>query len=238
MYDRFSERARKIMKLAYQESVRLKHGKIDTEHILFGFLKEGTGVGSNVIENLDVDLASVRRALEQSMPPAGTDAGGPSLPYTPAAKRILELAIEEAQGIEHNYVGSEHLLLGMLRESEGIAARVLIGAGLNLISVRHEIVEFLGLQSSDAKQFADVDRVLQMAANEAARCSGALIEPEHLLAGLVVYLDFEQRWGINFDAILRSLEKHLLPVSTIQRNRGILQIPTKSYGLLLRMPSN
>jgi len=218
MFDRFSERARKVMSFAHQESVRLKHGKIDTEHILFGLIQEGSGVAVNVIENLDVDVNRLREALNNRMPPSGTDAGGPSLPITPAGKKVLGLAISEAQAMSYNYVGTEHLLLGLLGEADGLARQILTDAGLDLELTRHEVHEFLGVSTSGeqkalAEHFKSADRVLQMAGNEASRCSSALIEPEHLLAGLIVFFDYEKRWDIDFDAVLRALDKYLLPKS-------------------------
>src|SRR5690349_22795923 len=125
MYERFTDRARKVMQLANQEAQRFNHEYIGTEHILLGLVKEGSGVAANVLKNLDIDLRKIRLEVEkivQSGPDAAT-AG--QLPQTPRVKKVVEYAIEEAREFKHNYVGTEHLLLGLLREEEGVAAQVL-----------------------------------------------------------------------------------------------------------------
>ena len=122
MYERFTDRARKVLQLANQEAQRLNHEYIGTEHILLGLVKEGSGVASNVLKNMDVDLTKIRREVEKLVN-QGTDmiAMG-KLPQTPRAKKAIEYAMDEARNLGHTYVGTEHLLLGLLREEEGIAA--------------------------------------------------------------------------------------------------------------------
>src|ERR1700689_1101585 len=144
MFERFTDRARKVMALANQEAQRFNHEYIGTEHILLGLVKEGSGVGANVLKNLDVDLRKVRLEVEKVVN------GGPDtvtmgkLPQTPRAKKIIEYAIEEARNLNHNYVGTEHLLLGLLREQEGVAAQVLMNLNLKLEEVREEVLNLLG----------------------------------------------------------------------------------------------
>lgn len=144
MYERFTDRARKVLQLANQEAQRLNHEYIGTEHILLGLVKEGSGVASNVLKNMDVDLTKIRREVEKLVN-QGTDmiAMG-KLPQTPRAKKAIEYAMDEARNLGHTYVGTEHLLLGLLREEEGIAAQVLMNLGLRLDSVREEILELIG----------------------------------------------------------------------------------------------
>ncbi|MCR5163475.1 MAG: ATP-dependent Clp protease ATP-binding subunit [Thermoguttaceae bacterium] len=144
MYERFTDRARKVLQLANQEAQRLNHEYIGTEHILLGLVKEGSGVASNVLKNLDIDLTKIRREVEKLVN-QGTDmiAMG-KLPQTPRAKKAIEYAMDEARNLGHTYVGTEHLLLGLLREEEGIAAQVLMNLGLRLDSVRDEIMELIG----------------------------------------------------------------------------------------------
>src|SRR5437868_6232485 len=142
---RSTDRARKVMQLANQEAQRLNHEYIGTEHILLGLVKEGGGVAGNVLKNLDIDLRKIRLEVEklvQSSPEV--DAPG-KLPPTPRAKKVLEYAIEEARNFNHNYVGTEHLLLGLLREQEGVAAQVLMNLGLRLEVVREEVLNILGV---------------------------------------------------------------------------------------------
>src|SRR5579862_657678 len=154
MFDRFTDRARKVMSFARQEAERFNHDYIGTEHILLGLVKEGSGVAANVLENLDVDLEKVRLEVEKLVKPAPDVVTIGQLPFTPRAKKVLEFAIDEARALDHNYVGTEHLLLGLLREQEGLAAQVLMNLGLKLDDVRSEVMEFLGAETQQGKEGA------------------------------------------------------------------------------------
>jgi len=151
MFDRFTDRARKVMSFARQEAERFNHDYIGTEHVLLGLVKEGSGVAANVLENLDVDLEKVRLEVEKLVKPAPDVVTMGQLPFTPRAKKVLEFAIDEARALDHNYVGTEHLLLGLLREQEGLAAQVLMNLGLKLEDVRNEVMEFLGAETQQSK---------------------------------------------------------------------------------------
>jgi len=150
MIDRFTDRARKVIMYGKQEAQRLGHNFLGTEHILLGLVKEGTGVAANVLKALGVDLKRIRAEVErlvQSDPAAAQaqqvkPAGEPR--YTPRAKRVLELSMDEARSLGQSYIGTEHLLLGLLREGQGVAAQVLLNLGLKLESVREEVHTFLG----------------------------------------------------------------------------------------------
>lgn len=144
MYERFTDRARKVMALANQEALRLDHEYIGTEHILLGLVKEGLGVGANVLKNLNVDLVTVRTEAESYLEHGPDMIRTGKLPQAPRAKRVIEYAIQEARALKHNYVGTEHLLLGLLREQDGVAAQVLMNLGLNLEHVRTETLMLLG----------------------------------------------------------------------------------------------
>jgi len=144
MFERFTDRARKVMALANQEAQRFNHEYIGTEHILLGLVKEGTGVGANVLKNLGVDLHKVRMEVERLVKSGPEMVTMGKLPQTPRAKKVIEYAIEEARNLNHNYVGTEHLLLGLLREREGVAAQVLMNMGLKLDEVREEVLHLLG----------------------------------------------------------------------------------------------
>ncbi len=144
MFERFTDRARKVMALANQEAQRFNHEYIGTEHILLGLVKEGSGVGANVLKNLDVDLRKVRLEVEKLVKSGPDMVTMGKLPQTPRAKKVIEYAIEEARNLNHNYVGTEHLLLGLLREHEGVAAQVLMNLGLKLEDVREEVLNLLG----------------------------------------------------------------------------------------------
>src|ERR671923_2839658 len=146
MYERFTDRARKVMQLANQEAQRFNHEYIGTEHILLGLVKEGSGVAANVLKNLDIDLRKIRLEVEKIVQtgPGSEMVTMGKLPQTPRAKKVIEYSIEEARNLNHNYVGTEHLLLGLLREQEGVAAQVLMNLGLKLEDVREEVLNLLG----------------------------------------------------------------------------------------------
>src|SRR6187399_2309399 len=146
MYERFTDRARKVMQLANQEAQRFNHEYIGTEHILLGLVKEGSGVAANVLKNLDIDLRKIRLEVEKIVQtgPGGDQVVLGKLPHTPRAKKVIEYSVEEARNLNHNYVGTEHLLLGLLREQEGVAAQVLMNLGLKLEDVREEVLNLLG----------------------------------------------------------------------------------------------
>ena len=144
MYERFTDRARKVMQLANQEAQRFNHEYIGTEHILLGLVKEGSGVAANVLKNLDVDLRKIRLEVEKLVQSGPEMVTMGKLPQTPRAKKVIEYWMEEARNLNHNYVGTEHILLGLLREQEGVAAQVLMNLGLKLEDVREEVLEPAG----------------------------------------------------------------------------------------------
>ena len=144
MYERFTDRARKVMALANQEAQRFNHEYIGTEHILLGLVEEGSGVGATVLKNLDIDLRKVRLEVEKLVKSGPDMVTMGKLPQTPRAKKVIEYAIEEARNLGHNYVGTEHLLLGLLRERDGVAAQVLMNLSLKLEEVREEVLNLLG----------------------------------------------------------------------------------------------
>lgn len=144
MYERFTDRARKVMQLANQEAQRFNHEYIGTEHVLLGLIKEGSGVAANVLKNLDVDLRKIRLEVEKLVQSGPDMVTMGKLPQTPRAKKVIEYSMEEARNLGHNYVGTEHILLGLLREQEGVAAQVLMNLGLKLEEVREEVLNLLG----------------------------------------------------------------------------------------------
>ncbi len=144
MYERFTDRARKVMQLANQEAQRFNHEYIGTEHVLLGLIKEGSGVAANVLKNLDVDLRKIRLEVEKLVQSGPDMVTMGKLPQTPRAKKVIEYSMEEARHLNHNYVGTEHILLGLLREQEGVAAQVLMNLGLKLEEVREEVLNLLG----------------------------------------------------------------------------------------------
>src|SRR5438034_2944869 len=144
MHDKFTERVRKVIYLAREEAARLQHDYIGTEHLLLGVIREGEGIAATVLNNLGLDLDRIRQEVENMVSAAGGTMTIGEIPFTPRAKRVLELAVEEARSLGHNYVGTEHLLLGLIREGEGVAAKVLLELGVDRKRVREETLKLLG----------------------------------------------------------------------------------------------
>jgi ATP-dependent Clp protease ATP-binding subunit ClpC len=141
----FTDRVRKVLQMAREEAARLHHEYVGTEHILLGLIREGEGVAAAVLTNLNVDLEEIQQKIEETVKKGKAPAAaGPDLPYTSRAKKVLELSMSEARELNHSYVGTEHLLLGLLREEKGIAAQVLTDAGVNLEQARAETLRLLG----------------------------------------------------------------------------------------------
>ncbi len=149
MFDRFTDRAKKVMNLARQEAQRFNHEYLGTEHILLGLVQEGSGVAANVLKNMGIDLNKIRMEVEKIVKTGPSMVTMGQLPFTPRAKKVLELSMEEAGNLGHNYIGTEHLLLGLIKENEGIAAQVLLNLGVKLEDVREEVLDFLGADTAD-----------------------------------------------------------------------------------------
>ncbi|MFT4537792.1 MAG: ATP-dependent Clp protease ATP-binding subunit ClpC [Planctomycetota bacterium] len=149
MFDRFTDRAKKVMNLARQEAQRFNHEYLGTEHVLLGLVQEGSGVAANVLKNMGIDLNKIRMEVEKIVKTGPSMVTMGQLPFTPRAKKVLELSMEEASNLGHNYIGTEHLLLGLIKENEGIAAQVLLNLGVKLEDVREEVLDFLGADTSD-----------------------------------------------------------------------------------------
>ncbi|MSR63657.1 MAG: ATP-dependent Clp protease ATP-binding subunit [Planctomycetes bacterium] len=152
MFDRFTDRAKKVMNLARQEAQRFNHEYLGTEHILLGLVQEGSGVAANVLRNMNIDLAKIRTEVEKLVKTGPSMVTMGQLPFTPRAKKVLELSMEEAGNLGHNYIGTEHLLLGLIKENEGIAAKVLTNLGVKLEDVREEVLEFLGAEHGEEEE--------------------------------------------------------------------------------------
>jgi ATP-dependent Clp protease ATP-binding subunit ClpC len=142
LFERFTDRARRVLVLAQEEARLLNHNFLGTEHILLGLIHEGEGVAAKALESLGISLEAVREKVEETIGPAGTAASG-APPFTPRAKKVLELSLREALQLGHNYIGTEHLLLGLIREGEGVAAQVLVSLGADLSRVRQQVIQLL-----------------------------------------------------------------------------------------------
>jgi ATP-dependent Clp protease ATP-binding subunit ClpC len=140
VFERFTDRARKVLTLAQEEARLLNHSFIGTEHVLLGLIHEGDGVGAQALRSLGISLEAVREKVEETIGMAGSAPSG-SPPFTPRAKKVLELSLREALQLNHSYIGTEHILLGLVREGEGVAATVLVSLGADLGRVRQEVIK-------------------------------------------------------------------------------------------------
>ena len=185
-FDKFTERARKVMTLAQEESRRFGHNYIGTEHLLLGLVGEGEGVASRVLANMGVDVSRVRTAVERIIG-RGERAPTREVGLTPRAKKVIELAVDEARRLDHQYIGTEHLLLGLVREGEGIAAGVLESLGVSLDRVRAQVVHVLSQSAgvSGVAYTAGARRAFALAQAEAGRLEHSFLGTGHLLLGLV-----------------------------------------------------
>jgi ATP-dependent Clp protease ATP-binding subunit ClpC len=143
VFERFTERAKQVVVLAQDEARALKHNYIGTEHILLGLLREEEGLAARVLERLDVTVEEVRAQVARIIGPGDEPIVSGQIPFTPRAKKVLELSLREALSLKHNYIGTEHILLGLVRENEGVAARILLDFGADAEKIRNEIMRVL-----------------------------------------------------------------------------------------------
>lgn len=170
----FTERVRKVLAMAREESARLHHEYVGTEHILLGLLREGQGVAATVLDKLGVDPDALREQIEAIVKKGRAHVTGPDLPYTSRAKKVLELAMSEARDLSHSYVGTEHLLLGLIGERKGIAAQLLIDAGVTLERAHREVLNILGApESAEDTRESLFGRMKQMVGMTASPHPGA-----------------------------------------------------------------
>jgi ATP-dependent Clp protease ATP-binding subunit ClpC len=221
LFERFTERARRVMVLAQEEARLLNHNFIGTEHLLLGLIHEGEGVAAKALEQLGISLEAVREKVEETMGAPSTAAGG-SPPFTPRAKKVLELSLREALQLGHNYIGTEHILLGLVREGEGVAARVLVDLGADLSRVRQQVIQLLsGYGSQGGKEGAAAAGATAGGGQEAP--SGSLV------------LD---QFGRNLTQLAR--DKKLDPVigreREIERVMQVLSRRTKNNPVLIGEP--
>jgi ATP-dependent Clp protease ATP-binding subunit ClpA len=148
MFERFTDRARRVVAQAQEEARMLDHGYIGTEHILLGLISEGEGVGARALDSLGISLDAVRQQVEEIIG-RGQHAPTGHIPFTPRAKKVLELSLREALQLGHNYIGTEHILLGLIHEGDGVAAQVLVRLGADLNRVREQVIQLLDGHSAE-----------------------------------------------------------------------------------------
>src|SRR5439155_5251739 len=176
MFERFTDRARRVVVFAQEEARMLDHNYIGTEHILLGLIHEGEGVAAKVMEALDVSLEAVRVEVERNIG-RGEGVPGGNIPFTPRAKKVLEFSLREALQLGHNYIGTEHILLGLIREGEGVAAQVLQKLGASLDVVRQKVIEVVSGLAGPAREFVAYEGQEEPTASpRCPRCRAALAE--------------------------------------------------------------
>jgi len=221
MFDRFTDRARKVLGLSRQEALRLNHDYIGTEHILLGLVLEGSAVAADVLKNLAVDPKRIQQGVERLVTRGKAPPTMGALPFTTRAKTVLELALEEASNLDHNCIGTEHLLLGLIREEEGIAAQVLRDLNVLLEDVREEVLQLLGAWTGEEAREATDDpgpltsrarRVMALAERHARRLHHDRVRPEHILLGMVEEAETEDELpSILLRRLARETKKLLTP---------------------------
>jgi Clp amino terminal domain, pathogenicity island component/UvrB/uvrC motif len=199
MFERFTDRARRVVVLAQEEARMLNHDYIGTEHILLGLIHEGDGVAAKALQTLGISLEAVRQQVEEIIG-QGQQAPSGHIPFTPRAKRVLELSLREALQLGHNYIGTEHILLGLIREGEGVAAQVLMKLGADLNRVRQQVIELLhGYQAKEEPE-AEPAAPVSGRAGRAGRADRTLAEILGRLGAMDSRLSaIEQRVGAGAD---------------------------------------
>jgi len=207
MFERFTDRARRVVVLAQEEARHLNHNYIGTEHILLGLIHEGEGVAAQALETLDISLEAVRGEVTEIV---GRGAEQPSghIPFTPRAKKVLELSLREALGLGHNYIGTEHILLGLIREGQGVAAQVLVKLGASHDRVRQAVIQLLaGFAGGQAEQVAGMSSQISQQQAMAMVAGGPGVyqdEPAELVRMVPVAREVHREAGMR--VVLISLE--------------------------------
>jgi ATP-dependent Clp protease ATP-binding subunit ClpA len=228
MFERFTDRARRVVVLAQEEARLLNHNYIGTEHILLGLIQEGHGVAAKALAGLDIPLERARSEVEHIIG-RGRELRAGHIPFTPRAKKVLELSLREALQLGHNYIGTEHILLGLLREGEGVAAQVLQKLGADLNRVRQQVIQLLREYTGEGEEASEPGQtvaygpfdpplsagsrfVLGLAASTAKKMDHRSIRPVDLLVGLFAAGDREvarmlESLGVDIDALRQRIEE-------------------------------
>jgi ATP-dependent Clp protease ATP-binding subunit ClpA len=215
MFERFTDRARRVVVLAQEEARMLDHNYIGTEHVLLGLIHEGEGVAAHALESLGISLEVVRGQVEEIIG-RGVSAPTGHIPFTPRAKKVLELSLREAMQLSHDYIGTEHLLLGLIREGEGVGAQVLVKLGADLNRARQQVIRLLTGRVPDAEETvgpsspfhvsANALQILSLALTSARDVGHTSIEPTDMLVALVVSDDPAvsealRSWGVDLERV-------------------------------------
>ncbi len=196
MFERYTERARQVVVLAQQEARTLKHNWIGTEHILLGLLREEEGLAARVLESLDITVERVRAQVVRIVG-TGEELESVQIPFTPRAKKVLELALRESLSLRHNYIGTEHILLGLVRENEGIAARILLDFDVDSEKIRNKVISMLSGPGARRPRSSSAEsrraRVRVALKEQAAALAALQLEDVPQTAALLVVLGHSER---------------------------------------------
>jgi ATP-dependent Clp protease ATP-binding subunit ClpC len=204
VFERFTDRARRVLVLAQEEARLLNHNYIGTEHLLLGLIHEGEGVAATALESLAMSLEAVRGQVEEIIG-QGQSAPTGHIPFTPRAKKVLELSLREAKQLGHNYIGTEHILLGLIREGEGVAAQVLVKLGAGLDRVRQQVIHVLSGSAAAGMEAGARTRLVRMTVPEELRqAEEQLAQVRREKEAAIDAEDFERAAG------LRDKERQLL----------------------------
>src|SRR5699024_361016 len=186
MFGRFTERAQKVLALSQEEATRLGHNNIGTEHILLGLIREGEGIAAKALQSLGLEIEKIQEEVEEligvGQEPLQT------IHYTPRAKKVVELSQDEARKLGHSYVGTEHILLGLIREGEGVAAKALQSLGLEIEKIQEEVEELIGVGQEPLQTIHYTPRakkVVELSQDEARKLGHSYVGTEHILLGLI-----------------------------------------------------
>ena len=249
MFERFTDRARRVVVLAQEEARMLNHNYICTEHILLGLIHEGEGVAAKALESLGISLEAVRSQVEEII---GQGQAAPTghIPFTPRAKKVLELSLREALQLGHNYIGTEHILLGLIREGEGVAAQVLQKLGADLNRVRQQVIQLLqgytGKGEAHPEGFigpaagvrtpllnADSSQVMDKARGIATTGGRDEVQPSDILLGLLASSDLDvavtlQRLGVDLRLLKERLDEMTAKRDEGQREAAVGDVESES----------
>jgi ATP-dependent Clp protease ATP-binding subunit ClpA len=203
MFERFTDRARRVVVLSQEEARLLNHNYIGTEHLLLGLIHEGQGVAAKALESLGIRLEAVRAQVEEIIG-RGQEAPSGQIPFTPRAKKVLELSLREALQLGHNYMGTEHILLGLIREGEGVAAQVLVKLGADFSLVRQQVIQLLSGSAGDPEAAAGTRPVRMSVPEDLREAEEQLAEVRRQKVAAIEAQDFDRA------AALRDQELQLL----------------------------
>jgi ATP-dependent Clp protease ATP-binding subunit ClpA len=213
MFERFTDRARRVVVLAQEEARLLNHNYIGTEHLLLGLAHEGQGVAATALESLGISLEAVRAQVKEIIGQGQSTPTG-QVPFTPRAKKVLELSLRESQQLGHNYIGTEHILLGLVREGEGVAAQVLVRLGGDLSRVRQQVVQLLGGSAGGPEAAAGMRPVPMPPPQELREAGERLAEVRRQKEAAIEAQDFDRA------AALRDAEEELLAGLAAREREG------------------